>query len=222
LIRDERSNVVKTLLFVTLIVLLLVSGCAKQSPEASLAKTNGATAEPVPSPVHYTVPGTVPVIAQTKHMDCWAVTTAILVSWKENRLVPTKDLVARLSGDLGVIYDTDAGLFQADQGKLITQVHLRQEAPQNYSVPGWLSLLKNNGALWVTTAFPLPGKKWGLHARVVSAINGDGTPDGTTLHIIDPDGGKVSDQTVSAFTKEMENVAKADEATDIRPLVIHH
>jgi hypothetical protein len=155
-------------------------------------------------------------------MDCWAVTTAILVSWKENRLVPTKDLVARLSGDFGVIYDTDVGLFQADQGKLITQVHFRQEAPQNYSVPGWESLLRNNGPLWVTTAFPLPGKRWGLHARVVSAINGDGTPDGTTLHIIDPDGGKVSDQTVSAFAKEMENVAKADEATDIRPLVIHH
>ena len=212
----------KNLLFAAPIVLLFVNGCVKQQPPGSVAQTNQVTALPAPSPINYMVPGTVPVIAQTKHMDCWAVTTAILVSWKENKVIPTKDLVARLSDDLRVFYDTDAGIDQKDQARLIAQIPFKQEAPQNYSVAGWLSLLKSAGPLWVTTAFPLPGKKWGLHARVVSGINGDGTPDGTTLHLIDPDGGKVSDKTVTAFAKEMEDVAKADGATDIRPLVIHH
>src|SRR5437870_1497156 len=104
----ERNHMLKTLLFLTLIVLLFMDGCAKQSPQTSIAKSDRATAPPGTSPVNYVVPGTVPVIAQTKQMDCWAATTAMLVSWKENKTVPTKDLVARLSGDLGVIYDTDA------------------------------------------------------------------------------------------------------------------
>ena len=82
-------------------------------------------------------------------------------------------------------------------------------------------MLKRFGPVWVTTAFPLPDKKWGLHARVVSAIKGDGSPDGTKLHIIDPDGGQESDITISAFAKEMEDVAKAEGALDVRPLVLH-
>lgn len=106
---------------------------------------------------------------------------------------------------------------RADQPDLLKKAGLREEAAQNYSVDGWLSLLKRFGPLWVTAAFPLPNDKWGVHARVVSAIKRDGAPDGTTLHIIDPDGGRESDKTIAVFAKEMENIAKADHAIDIRP-----
>lgn len=176
---------------------------------------------PPPPPIAYFVPGMVPPIAQTKDMDCWAVSTAILVSWREKRFVSTRELVARLSSDLQVIYHTDVGLSPEDEIPLESQVHLRHEPPQNYSVTGWLSLLKAFGPLWVAEAFPLGPKKWGVHARIIYGISGDGTPDGTILEIIDPDLGRVYGKTVNQFKIEMENVARADQAFDIRPLVHH-
>ncbi|HXM51418.1 MAG TPA: papain-like cysteine protease family protein [Pyrinomonadaceae bacterium] len=176
---------------------------------------------PPPPPIAYFVPGMVPPIAQTKDMDCWAVSTAILVSWHEKRFVPTRELVARLSSDLQVIYNTDVGLFPEDEIPLESQVHLRHEPPQNYSVDGWLRLLKEFGPLWVAEAFPLGHKKWGVHERIVYGISGDGTADGTILEIIDPDGGRVYGKTINQFKKEMEEVAKADQDFDLRPLVHH-
>jgi len=161
------------------------------------------------------------VIAQTKQMDCWATASAILASWKELQLVPTDKFVSRLNEKFRILYDTDAGLPAADQPDLMSQTGMRQEAPQNYTVDGWLSLLKSFGPLMVTTALPDPDDDWAIHIRVVSAIKGDGTPDGTKLHVIDPDGAHESDMTVTAFAKEMENIAKADGVGDIRPMVIH-
>ena len=115
------------------------------------------------------------VIAQTKQMDCWATASAILASWKELQLVPTDKFVSRLDEKFRILYDTDAGLPAADQPDLMTPTGMRQEAPQNYTVNGWLSLLKSFGPLMVVTA----------------------------------------------FAKEMENIAKADGVGDIRPMVIH-
>ena len=121
------------------------------------------------------------VIAQTKQMDCWATASAILASWKELQLVPTDKFVSRLNEKFRILYDTDAGLPAADQPDLMSQTGMRREAPQNYTVNGWLSLVKSFGPLMVTTA----------------------------------------DMTVTAFAKEMENIAKADGVGDIRPMVIH-
>jgi len=85
-------------------------------------------------------------------MDCRATASAILASWKELQLVPTDKFVSRLNQKLRILYDTDAGLPAADQPELMTQTGMRQEAPQNYTVNGWLSLLKSFGPLMVTTA----------------------------------------------------------------------
>lgn len=207
-----------------ILLCILLSACGVHSGNDAAsgvkptARTGAASRSTV---IDYTVPNRVFIIAQNKTMGCWATTSAILVSWKEKKLVPVEEMLGRVSEKYRILYDTDAGLLPPDQPDLIKPLGLTQEAPQNYSVDGWLSLLKRFGPLWVTTAFPKPNDKWGLHARVVSGIKGDGTPDGTTLHVYDPAEVKESDITITDFTKEMENVAKADKALDIRPMVIH-
>ncbi len=208
-----------------LVILFFLASCAAcgTSPNSQMKNGSAATAAALPTlAIDYTVPGTVPRLTQGKQMDCWATSSAILVSWKEKKTVTTPQFVATLSQKFRVIYDTDTGLFPDDQPDLLSEAKLRQEAPQNYTVNGWLSLLKNFGPLWATTATAV-GKNWAVHARVVIAIKGDGTPDGTTLRIIDPANGSETTETVTAFAKKMEDLAKLDLGAggDIRPMVIH-
>jgi hypothetical protein len=218
----ERSYMIKNQIALFAVMCSFLAACSDQ-PGSSMTSTSSATtsrAAPAPT-IDYTVPNKMFPMAQPKTMACWATSGAILASWKDKRAVPTDEFVSRLSEEFRLIYDTNAGLMPADQPELMKKAKLRQELPQSYTVDAWLSMLKSYGPLWVTTAFPLPKDHWGVHARIVSAIKGDGTPDGTTLHIIDPDRGRESDMTIASFAKEMENVAKADKATDIRPMVIH-
>ncbi|WP_258389042.1 papain-like cysteine protease family protein [Paenibacillus spongiae] len=58
----------------------------------------------------------------------------------------------------------------------------------NYSVDGIEYLLKLYDPLWATTDED-PTANFSIHARIISGISGDGTPDGTLLRIIDPAGG---------------------------------
>lgn len=203
-----------------LLICVLLSSCTTMPP-ATTQSVGAVAALPPPPAVDYAVPGTVPRLKQDKTMACWATSTAILVSWKEKRVVDTPQLVARLSNKYQVIYETNAGLYPNDQPELLKEVKLRQEAPQNYTVDGWVSLLKSSGPLWVTTALGA-GKRWAVHARVLTAIKGDGTPGGTTLRIIDPADGSESTVTVATFAKQMEDLAKLDLGStgDIRPMVI--
>ena len=57
---------------------------------------------------------------------------------------------------------------------------LDPEPAHSYTVEGFYGLLDRYGPLWVAAAVPGP------HIRVVTGIEGDGTPDGTTLYINDP------------------------------------
>jgi Papain-like cysteine protease AvrRpt2 len=189
------------------------------SSETKSKSTLGAVA--FQDPIDFRVSNPVFLIPQTKQFDCWAAVSAMLTSWKEKQRVPTPQFVARLSEKFRILYDTDAGILPSDQSEVIQKVGMRQEAPQSYSVDAWLNMLKSFGPLWVTTAFPKPGAKWGIHARVIFGIKGDGTPDGTKLHLWDPGKQRESDMSVSDFALEMDKMAKADDVADVRPLVIH-
>jgi Papain-like cysteine protease AvrRpt2 len=199
---------------VCIVLLLAICGisCAQSdTPEISEPKVNSVSfsANTTNSPltfIDYRVPNTVFPIIQTKKMDCWAACSAMLVSWKEKKMVNTKELVGRLSSTFGILYDTDAGLLPADQSILLKELKFRQENPQNYTVQGWLSLLTNNGVLWVTSA-TWTGKKWAVHARIVVGIRGNGDPSETNLTIIDPGIGLETNESISDFAKKMEDLA---------------
>lgn len=221
------------LVIVGLIILVAILGlsCTQSSnSEISESNVNPITfsensANLTVTVIDYQVPNTIFPIKQTKNMDCWAACSAMLVSWKEKKLVNTPQLVGRLSSKFGILYDTDTGLFPVDQADLLKELKLKQENPQNYTVQGWLTLLKNNGVLWVTTAI-WTGKRWGAHARMVVGIKGNGDPNQTSLAIIDPASGKEISMTVTDFGKLMETLAIEDRGGpngtgDIRPMVLH-
>lgn len=119
----------------------------------------------------------VPLIPQPTGMSCWAASAAMLVSWREQMSRVDAADIARGAGQWAAYA---AGLNPARVGDLATAWQLTAEAPQSYTVDGLRDLLERMGPLWIGEAVP------GLHAVVLAGISGDGTPDGTTVSIVDP------------------------------------
>ncbi len=96
------------------------------------------------------------------------------------------------------------------------------EPPQDYSVTGWANLIKQYGPLWVTTN-EAPTGLFSVHARIVTALKGDGTVDGTSFTIVDPADGAVHTETVTQFVNKYDSVATGDMkgGGDFRPQVVH-
>jgi Papain-like cysteine protease AvrRpt2 len=63
------------------------------------------------------------------------------------------------------------------------------EPMMNLTIAGWVNQLRTRGLLWVGTLNSI-GPGAGLHSRIVEAMSGDGTVDGTVMHIVDPAGGR--------------------------------
>jgi Papain-like cysteine protease AvrRpt2 len=61
----------------------------------------------------------------------------------------------------------------------------------SHSVEGMLQLLKTHGPIWVTTDED-PSALFAIHARIITGMVGDGTPDGTLLRVTDPAGAQAT------------------------------
>ncbi len=154
-------------------------------------------------PVNYTVPGIVPVLAQASRMACWATVFTMLESWRRQQSISIETAV----GDVGQrwldLYNANTGLSSANKVDFVTAAGLIAEPPTNFSVEGWENLLRSYGPIWVTTD-EAPGLRWAIHARIITGISGDGTPQGTSFSIIDPAGGRQYREKISVFVPKYE------------------
>jgi hypothetical protein len=90
------------------------------------------------------------------------------------------DVIGRAGANYLASFQGDQGLAGSDKPAFLTALGLGAEQPQDFSPDGWLALLQDHGALWVTTNEG-PGQFFAVHARVVVGVFGDGTGDGTSL-----------------------------------------
>lgn len=173
------------------------------------------------APVNENVTGTVPPLKQPKTNACWATVATMMHSWKKNQSVTIETALSEFGATYLAIYNNDTGLAAADKPGFLAAAGFKAEAPQNYTTQGWASLIKRYGPLWVTTA---EGAKFSIHARVMTAIFGDGTAGGTTVVIVDPADGQVHTEKLSVFDQKFEQVAKQDlgNGGDLRPQVVHY
>lgn len=125
----------------------------------------------------------VDLIAQTTEMSCWAAGAAMIVNWMfpdPDRSISPNDIASGIGywRQFHLPASQGGGLPPADT-TMFSYWGLTPEAPQSYSVEAFVDLMRY-GPLWVASAVPGP------HIRVISAINSDGTPEGTILTIQDP------------------------------------
>jgi hypothetical protein len=126
-------------------------------------------------PQSFSVVYDVPLVPQQTGMSCWAAGAAMIVAWRDKVSVDP----AQIAAADGYWAQYRDGLAPEDT-KIFETWRLVPEAAQSYTVEGFRSLLETWGPLWTAAAVPGP------HIRVVAGIEGDGTPTGTRLHILDP------------------------------------
>ncbi|HKU76265.1 MAG TPA: papain-like cysteine protease family protein [Pyrinomonadaceae bacterium] len=148
--------------------------------------------------VDYTVPGLFSPLAQPHSMACWATVFTMMWSWRRQQSLDIETSLAALGQRWLDMYRADTGLPAEATAEFMTAAGLVAEPPRSYSVEGWEQLLRNYGPVWVTTD-ELPGKGWAIHARVITAISGDGTADNTFFTIVDPNGGRTYRESIAVF-----------------------
>jgi hypothetical protein len=176
------------------------------------------TAFALSRPVSYRVPGTVPQVRQPKSMDCWATVTTMLVSWKQQSSTSIENVISAIGPVYRDMFDRNTGLPTSETAAFFVAAGLQSEPAMNYTLEGWEGLLRRYGPLWVTTD-ERSGPSFSLHARVMVGIEGDGTPEATTIHFIDPADGQAYSERFPAFLRKFEEVAGLSGPIDFQ--VIH-
>ncbi|MCB0263900.1 MAG: hypothetical protein KDH98_12155, partial [Calditrichaeota bacterium] len=164
----------------------------------------------------YNVPGIVPIIAQPSNLTCWATVATMMVSWKDSVSYPITDVMDSAGAIYRTKFDNNQGLLGSEKPAFLAALGLTGEAPQSYSVQGFRNLLESVGPLWATTD-ELPGDGFAIHARIVTGMFGDGTPENTFLRINDPAGGRQYSETFLKFMQKFEEVA----AGGLRVQIVH-
>ena len=154
-------------------------------------------------PYAYIVPGVRRVYAQPTGNTCWSAAMAMVKSWYTGtRFHVVREAVVPMGSPWVGYYDTDTPIPPAQGDAFVTATGLIREPRFNPDVAGWNRMLVSYGLLWVSSVVPA-----GLHDRVIAGINGDGSAAGTSVYIMDPDGGRQYEQNYGEFAAQFERQA---------------
>ena len=142
-------------------------------------------------------------VQQKSSMTCWAAAGTMMASWKAAASMTTEAVLDGLGGSWRAKYDADQGLTTAELRSFAAALGLREEGPASYTVEGLARLLKQNGPLWVISDDSFEGNLV-VHARIVTAVKGDGTIDGTTVTLVDPIPGAFVTEPFAKFAQRLE------------------
>lgn len=142
-------------------------------------------------------------ILQPSSMTCWAATGTMMKSWYTQDSMTISAMLDSLGGAWRSKFDSDQGLSGAQMHAFTKALGLIEEGPRSYSVEGLARLLKNSGPLWSITDDDFQANKV-VHARIITAIHGDGTLDGTMLNMADPLTGTLTTESFKTFARRLE------------------
>lgn len=112
---------------------------------------------------------------------CWAATAAMLVGWRDNRVVTQEEIAAKVP----VIDAFRNGLPPKHRSTLAQAWNLVAEPPASYTIDAFRQMLESYGPMYVGMNWDKSG---GGHARLLVGMTSDGAPDGsdTVMYMHDP------------------------------------
>jgi len=173
----------------------------------------------------YSVSGLVPLVGQPNDNACWATAATMLASWKDQASYTIQQVVDRAGPTYRAVLDAKAPLPGSMKVGFLTGLGLKAEPPMDYSVQGFLSVLRASGPLWVTTE-EAASENFSVHGRVITGMFGDGTVDGTFLRINDPlpigSGSQPTPESYRTFMQKFDDVASGGTTPRrLIPQVVH-
>jgi hypothetical protein len=158
----------------------------------------------------YDVHGMKVVLAQPTNMVCWATVYTMMYSWRRQESVPIRDAVALVGANYARMFDRNEGLPPSDFVPFLRAARMSHEPMINLTIEAWEQKLRCHGLLWVGT---MNTDYSGRHSRIIAGMSGDGRPEGTTMKILDPDGGRRYDETFTVFLRKYETAFTAGNDT---------
>lgn len=166
--------------------------------------------------VDFEVPGIIRPVDQGVSNLCWLATTTTLLSWKLLTPMDMRATAQRLGPEFETLLTGGDELPPALVNRFIERSGLIAVAGQSRAAADWERMLKDHGLLAVGVEADQPDN-YMAHLITLYGISGDGSLDGTSLKIIDPDGGAKKTLTFRAFGK----LYDANDAVNIPFNVFH-
>jgi hypothetical protein len=135
----------------------------------------------------------VPLVPQPTAVSCWAAALTMVVSNRDSASYAPESIAEAAKMDL------NTGYGWSDISNAVSAWNLSTEGPVSALPSYWAGLLASSGPLWIVEV----GAPY--HAVVVVGINGDGTPEGTTVTVNNPwppNSGAVETKSFTAFDTE--------------------
>lgn len=162
--------------------------------------------------VNYAVPGIVGPIQQPSGMVCWATVATMMISWKRQQSLSIETAIGSIGQNWLQKFRNNQGLAADEKVPFLNAAGFQFEYPQSLSIVGWEQLLRTYGPVWVTTDED-PSVNFAIHARIISAIRGDGTADNTFLQITDPGRGNQYEEKFADFLSKYEDEVRTSGAS---------
>ncbi len=189
-----------------------VDGVVGRQSMTKLDQLLPTTTPPKPSNntgVPYSVPGTKTVLAQPSPMGCWATVYCMMRSWKDQSSYGIRDAVLKVGQKWATHYDksfppTAQGLPSTEFGAFLQDARMSHQPMMNLPIDEWARLLRERGLLWIGASVTV-NPNTGLHSRILEGMSGNGEPTGTSMKIIDPDGGRQYSESFMVFLAKYES-----------------
>jgi Papain-like cysteine protease AvrRpt2 len=112
-------------------------------------------------------------LKQTTAMGCWATVYTMLKSWKDGRDWTVGDAVEALGSNYVDQFVRDKGLPGGGEREFVRKATMVAEPPADYTLRGYVDMLKEDGPLWVTL-----GDGLSSHALILVGVYGSSTEAG--------------------------------------------
>src|SRR5690606_36368844 len=123
-------------------------------------------------------------VEQPSNMTCWAAGVTMMVSWRDQQSATIETVLQGLGGDWLTKFQANDGLAPAEIRALLASINAVEEGPVSYSPEGLARLLEDKGPLFEIGDDSVVNNLV-IHVRIITAIKGDGTPEGTIVTLLD-------------------------------------
>jgi hypothetical protein len=154
----------------------------------------------------YNVPGLKVVLAQPTSLVCWATVYTMMNSWRRQLSLSIPDAVGAVGARYAAMFAANEAMPPEDFIPFLRAAGMNHEPMVNLTIEGWEQKLRSHGLLWVGT---MNTDNSGRHSRIIEGMSGNGSTGGTTVKIIDPDGGRRYDEPFTTFLSKYESAFTA-------------